>query len=77
MEYWINESRKKLVYDKIKAAIAARMGVVTGEGFTKVIQDYEGQVAAIDREYAAATGGPVEPARKVTSWLDVIGQRKG
>jgi predicted transcriptional regulator len=77
LEYWVNESQKKLVYDKIKAAIAARMGVATDEGFQKMIRDYESQVAAIDRAFAEATGGTVVPVRKITSWLDVIGQRKG
>lgn len=77
MEYWINESRKKLVYDKIKSATAARMGVATDEGFTKVIRSYEGQVAAIDRAFLEATGGTAPAAPKITSWLDVIGQRKG
>jgi hypothetical protein len=51
LEYWINEAQKKLVYDKIKAAFAARMGAVTGEGFNAVIQSYQDQLAEIEGKH--------------------------
>lgn len=70
MEYWINESRKEIIYDKIKAAVAARMGVATNEGFMDVIRGYEDQVAEID-------GRHLDAERIASAWDEMKRKGKG
>jgi hypothetical protein len=48
LEWWINESQRKIIRDRIDAAVAARMGAATSEGFKEAMEGYHRQLEGLD-----------------------------